>query len=132
MFESTHGAEADFNNYQPPKVEEHEEKVVGGNANFLELLEKEMAKEKGGGIVEIESKPKKKNGEEEGKPKPKPKKTFLKKGKQLEDIEKKGLENRMKNVQDRVNENSEFNDTPEKPQRSHKKEPVEVEDVGES
>ena len=96
-----HNQSYDQNNVreQPRKIQggilnkddfDHDERVVGGTSNFLDLHDKEMQKEGGGGGV-IDEVQKKLDVE-----KPKPRKQFLKKGKRENEIKQKEEENRNK------------------------------------
>jgi len=62
----------------------HEEKVVGGNSSFLELLNKELEKQGVTKVDEKEISPSKKEKVEIIKSKPK--KEFLKKGKKQDEL----------------------------------------------
>lgn len=92
----------------------HEEKVVGGNSNFMELLEKEMQKQGiNNKVVE----------QEVEVPKTKPKKEFLKKGKKVQQIQQKELENKnKKNIESELNDSTSKSETPKKRRNTTTKE----------
>lgn len=69
----------------------HDEKVVGGNSNFLDLLNKELEKQGGNPVEAVQQQQQPIQVE-----KPKPIKQFLKKGKRENELKSKEEENRAK------------------------------------
>lgn len=67
----------------------HDEKVVGGNSNFLDLLNKELEKQGGNPVDAVQEQPRQVD-------KPKPIKQFLKKGKRENELKNKEEENKAK------------------------------------